>query len=220
MQALLEAGKPTGMVRIGGLAYYTNSLESGWIPTPLPGIFSAPALADYRKFIGLFSFEGQNKLHGSFYSENIEDYYHSPYELGYGRSINFNHDFIGRAALERAQHEVKRTRVTLVWDPESVKRVFGADHGYIMRHTKDRVEMNTKLVGLSLHTGYLDPYGTILSLALIDKEYAEPGTQVTVVWGEHPGPTGGNDTPDFAYLKATVQLSPFTEYARTQYRKG
>ena len=111
---------------------------------------------------------------------------------------------------------MKRTRVTLVWDPEDVKRVFGADHGYIMRHTKDRVEIESKLVGLSLHTGFLDTYGTILSLALIDKEYAQPGTEVMVVWGEHPGPTGG--TPDFSYLKATVQLSPYTEYARTQYR--
>ena len=82
--ALLKAGEASDMLQVGGLAYYTNSLESGWIPTPLPGIFSAPSLEDYRKFVGLYSFEGQNKLHGSFYSENIEDYYHSPYELGYG----------------------------------------------------------------------------------------------------------------------------------------
>ena len=203
-QALFNAGEPLGMVQVGGLAYYTNSLESGWIPTPLPGIYTSPDLADYRKFVG------------SFYSENIEDYYVSPYELGYGRSISFNHEFIGRAALELAKQDVKRTRVTLVWDPKDVERVFGANHGYIMAHTLDRVEIGGKMVGLSMHTGFLEPYGTILSLALVENACATPGTEVTVVWGTHPGPSGGK--ADFAYLKAVVQPSPYTEYARTQYR--
>lgn len=60
----------------------------------------------------------------------------------------------------------------------------------------------------------------ILSLALIDAEYAAPGTELTFVWGEHPGP--GND-PDgdfgFQRLKATVAPSPYNEHARTEYRK-
>lgn len=216
-EALFKAGDAAGMIHVGGLAYYTNSLESGWIPTPLPAIYTSPALADYRKFVSLFSFEGQLPIKGSFYSENIEDYYVSPWELGYGRSIHFNHEFIGSEALKRGQETVRRTRVTLVWDPDDVKRVFGRDHGYIMAHSQDRVEIDNKMIGMAMHTGFLAPYGTVLSLALINKEQAAPGTEVTLVWGTHPGHTS-SAAPNFSYIKATVQPSPYTEYARTQYR--
>ena len=34
-------------------------------------------------------------------SNNIEDYYMTPYELGYGPFVKFDHDFIGREALEK-----------------------------------------------------------------------------------------------------------------------
>ncbi len=35
--AILEAGKEFGIVPVGARAYATNTLESGWIPSPLPG---------------------------------------------------------------------------------------------------------------------------------------------------------------------------------------
>ena len=38
MAALLEAGRKHGMVQVGGRAYHTNALESGWLPRPLPAI--------------------------------------------------------------------------------------------------------------------------------------------------------------------------------------
>ena len=41
----------------------------------------------------------------------------APYELGYGRSISFSHDFIGRDALLKAEDTVRRTKVTPVFDP-------------------------------------------------------------------------------------------------------
>ena len=37
------------------------------------------------------------------------------------------------------------------------------------------------LAGLTYQTATIDPAGTILSLALVGKQYAEPGTEVTVV---------------------------------------
>lgn len=214
--ALLKAGEPSGIVRVGGMAYFTNALESGWIPQPLPGIYTSPALEDYRRYLGLFSFEGKFPIKGSYFSENIEDYYISPWELGYGRSISFNHDFIGREALEREQETFKRTRVTLVWNPEDVDRIFGADHGYIRDNVRNRVEIGSKMVGIEMLQAFLDPYGTILSLALLDKEHSTPGTEVNVVIGDHPAFSGG--APNFSYVKATVQPSPYTEYARKQYR--
>jgi vanillate/3-O-methylgallate O-demethylase len=217
--ALLAAGEPSGMVQVGGLAYYTNGIESGWIPTPTPGIYSDPDLEEYRRFCSLFSYEGQKPIHGSFFSENIEDYYISPYELGYGRSISFNHDFIGREALEKAKDNVPRTRVTLVFNPDDVRKILGEDPGYVLRYARDRVEAGGKLVGLSMYTAFFPEHGTILSLGLVDKAHATPGTEVTIAWGDHPGPgTPPEAHLDFPRIRATVEASPYDQFARSGYR--
>lgn len=220
-ERLLQAGEASGMIHVGGLAYSTNGIESGWIPTPTVGIFSAPELADYRRTISLYSYEGQKPLHGSYFSENIEDYYTSPYELGYGKSIAFNHDFIGRDALLRQKDEVLRTKVTLVLNPDDVHKVFGQKPGFTLSYGRYRVEMGSTLVGMTFYTGYIAPEGTMLSLALIDKRYAEPGTAVTLVWGEHPGSgTAPEADLGFTRIRATVQPSPYNEHARKEYRRG
>jgi glycine cleavage system aminomethyltransferase T len=91
----------------------------------VPAIYTDPDLLDYRKYLPLFGIEGKRPLNGSFFSEDIEDYYCTPYELGYGRSIFFNHDFIGRAALEKAKENVRRTKVTLLFDPRTCARSSG-----------------------------------------------------------------------------------------------
>jgi hypothetical protein len=44
-------------------------------------------------------------LGGSFYSNSIDDYYLTPYDLGYGAFVKFDHDFIGREALEKKSKE-------------------------------------------------------------------------------------------------------------------
>ncbi|MCV5276806.1 hypothetical protein OFC49_39360, partial [Escherichia coli] len=64
-------------------------------------------------------------LGGSYYSERIEDYYFTPYELGYGRFVKFDHDFVGREALEEMAEGPHRRKVTLVWEGEDVARAFG-----------------------------------------------------------------------------------------------
>ncbi len=217
--AILKAGEAFGLVHVGGKAYYTNGIESGWVPTPTPAVFTDPDLADYREWLSLFSYEGQKPLHGSFYSDNIEDYYVSPFELGYGKSIAFNHDYLGREALERTKDSYPRRKRTLVFDAADSARVFG-NPDYLNTYGRYRLEANGKPVGMSFQTGLIGPLNRILSLALIDVEYAAPGTELTFVWGEHPGP--GND-PDgdfgFRRLKATVAPSPYNEHARTEYRK-
>jgi len=229
-EALMSAGEPLGLVHVGGFAYASASVESGWIPSPIPAIYTDPDLLDYRKYLPLFGIEGQRPLNGSFFSENIEDYYCSPYELGYGRSISFNHDFIGRAALQKAKDNVRRAKVTLVFDAGDVHKVIGADPGFQLTYARHRVEAgpgragpgqaSPGLAGLTYQTASIDPVGTILSLALIDKQYAEPGTEVTVVWGEHPGPgTSADADLGFPCIRATVAPAPFDEHARTKYRR-
>ena len=223
--ALLTAGKEFGLVQIGGLAYATNGIESGWIPTPTPGIYVAPELADYRRWLSLFSFEGQKPLHGTFVSENIADYYVSPYELGYGKSISFNHDFIGRKALEESKDRVARTKVTLVFNSDDVRNIFGSNPDYTLSYARYRIESGARPAGMTFYCAYIYPQGTILGLALIENSYAAPGTELAVLWGESPGPGGGATAAGagagsgYHRIRATVQPAPYNEFARTQYRK-
>ncbi|MCX4976909.1 aminomethyl transferase family protein [Streptomyces sp. NBC_00620] len=220
-EALLRAGEPLGLVQVGAFAYATPSVESGWIPSPVPGIYTDPDLLDYRKHIALYGVEGQRPLGGSFFSENIEDYYCSPYELGYGKMISFNHDFIGRDALQKAKDNVSRKKVTLMFNTDDARKALGDDPGFVLSYSRNRVESGSALVGMTCQTASLDPVGTILSLTLIDKEYAEPGTEVSVVWGEHPGPGTAPDADlGFPRIRATVQPAPFNQHARTLYRRN
>ncbi|MDT0143197.1 aminomethyl transferase family protein [Microbacterium sp. PRC9] len=218
-EALTAAGEEFGISLVGALSYATNGIESGWIPTPTPAIYTDPSLADYRQRLGLFTYEGQNPLYGSFYSDRIEDYYTSPWELGYGRSISFNHDFIGRDALQAAKDQVHRTKVTLELDADDV-RALGADDAYLNNYGRQRIEAGDELVGTTFQAARIAPLGRVLALSLVETAHAAPGTQVEVVWGDHPG--HGTD-PDadlgFPRIRATVQPAPYDEYARTTYRK-
>ena len=223
-EAFLRAGEPLGLVQVGALAYTTPSVESGWIPAPVPGIYSDPELAEYRTWLPLYGIEGKRPLNGSFFSENIEDFYVSPYELGYGKMIHFGHDFYGRDALLTAKEdESLRKKVTLVFDPDDVRRVLGGgeDAGFVLSYARHRVETASGLVGVTMQTASIDPVGTALSQALIDSAHAEPGTEVTVVWGEHPG-RGTDPGADLGFprIRATVRPSPFDRYARTEYRRN
>src|SRR5437899_1409867 len=122
--AILEAGREFGIVPCGSRAYPSNTLESGWIPSPLPAIYTGDKLKAYREWLPAASYEATGSIGGSFVSNNIEDYYMTPYELGYGPFVKFDHDFIGREALEKIANKPQRKKVTLAWNSEDVRKVF------------------------------------------------------------------------------------------------
>lgn len=226
--ALMSAGDGLGLLHVGALSYPTAGLESGWIPSPLPAIYTAPELTDYRRQVSLFSYEGQNALHGSFFSPRIEDYYVSPFELGYGRSLHFGHDFIGRDALLAAREGPLRTKVTLVFDPSVLREMlapsqFGAEGGddFLLSYARYRIESGSALAGTTYYAGSVEPVGAgaVLALGLVDPEFATPGSEVTVVWGEHPG---GDPAAAFEVVRvpALVQPAPYDQFARSQYRSN
>src|ERR1700679_3654349 len=91
--AIVEAGRDFGLCEVGARAYATNTLESGWIPSPLPAVSTGERMKAYRQWLPATSYEGTGSIGGSFESDNIEDYYMSPYALGYGPLVKFDHDF-------------------------------------------------------------------------------------------------------------------------------
>jgi vanillate/3-O-methylgallate O-demethylase len=236
--ALLEAGKKHGMVQVGGRAYLTNTLESGWLPRPLPAFYSGKGTAGFRKWLPANDIDAKVSLGGSFYSENIDDYYFTPFDVGYGRILKLDHDFIGRSALEKmmASGEASaRKKVTLKWNAEDTAKCWasmfepgpGAKFinlpiAHYATYHYDRVESASgAALGRSLHTGYSSNYRSMLSLAVIDASAAQPGTEVTVVWGE-PKPSSKIQVEDHVQFKirATVHPAPIDDTARTVYRKN
>jgi vanillate/3-O-methylgallate O-demethylase len=122
--AILAAGQEYGIRRVGARTYPTSCLESGWIPSPLPAVYVGEELKPYRQWLGGTSYEAMASLGGSFYSNDITDYYLTPYDLGYGPFVRFDHEFIGREALEKMAGHQKRKKVTLVWNGDDVAHVF------------------------------------------------------------------------------------------------
>jgi vanillate/3-O-methylgallate O-demethylase len=231
--AILEAGRDLGIRQVGARTYPTSCLESGWIPSPLPAVYTGDRLKDYRRWLGDKSYEAMASLGGSFTSDNIEDYYLTPYDLGYGPFVKFDHDFIGREALETMAANPPRQKVTLVWNGDDVAKVFGSlfdGGGDISKYIDlplanyatlpyDKVVKNGRTVGLSTYTGYIYNERAMISLAMVDKDVAH-GTEVTLVWGE---PSRGTSKPTVerhgqAEIRATVAPVPISQVAREAYR--
>ena len=89
-------------------------------------------------------------------------------------------------------------------------------------HPFDCVLADGGTVGLSTWIGYSWNEGRMLTLAMVDEAYAEPGTEVTLLWGE---PDGGTRKPTVerhvqTEIKAVVSPVPYSEVARDAYAES
>ncbi len=232
--AILEAGKEFGLRQVGSRVYATNTLESGWIPCPLPAVFTGDLLRPYREWLPGNGYEATGSLGGSFASDRIEDYYLTPHDLGYGSFVKFDHDFVGREALERMGDRPPRRKVTLAWNGNDVAAAMrtlfepGDPVKYIdlplsnyATWPYDRVLLDGRTVGVSTFSGYSANERRMLSLAIVDQD-VPIGAEVTLIWGEEGG---GSPRPVVerhrqAEIRATVSHCPYAEVARTGYAEG
>jgi vanillate/3-O-methylgallate O-demethylase len=220
--AILEAGKEFGIVAVGSRAYATNTLESGWIPSPVPAIYTGDKLKAYREWLPLTSYEANAALGGSFVSKNIEDYYTSPYELGYNTFTKFDHDFIGSDALKAMEGKNKRKKVTFAWENKDVERIWasqlapeGQNYKFIdlplsnyASSSYDAVMNGGKLAGASMFSGYSYNERKMLSLGWVEEEFSKPGTELTLVWGEENGGTKKTTVERHKQTEVKVIVSP------------
>jgi vanillate/3-O-methylgallate O-demethylase len=235
-QAIVDAGEDLGLHQVGARAYATNTLESGWIPSPLPAIYTGDELKAYREWLPANGYEATGAIGGSFASSNIEDYYLNPYELGYGPFVKFDHDFIGRAALEKIDPAAQRKKVTLAWNREDLSKIFASMMepegenfkyfdlplaNYASSNYDKVVDAGGQTVGLSMFTGYSFNERTGLSLATVDPEI-KVGTELRVVWGEENGGTRKTTVERHKQTEVRVIVSPtpYSEVAREQYEGG
>ncbi|QYN18649.1 aminomethyl transferase family protein [Amycolatopsis sp. DSM 110486] len=235
-ETILEAGREFGLEPAGARAYSCNTMESGWIPSPLPAIYTGEQLRPYREWLGAESYEATNALAGSFVSDRIEDYYLNPWELGYGSFVKFDHDFIGRDALAAIDPQSQRRKVTLAWNAEDVGTLLTSpvdpdgpgyqffdlpNANYGSSNFDSVLDADGNRIGLSLFTGYSANERAALSLATVNPD-VPLGAEVRVVWGE---PDGGSrkttvQPHEQFSVRAIVSPAPYSAMARESYHPG
>jgi len=228
IDALMEAGAEYDIRMVGAKAYSSSPLESGWVPTPFPAIWDDD-FAEYRAWLPAAR---AGSIGGSLYSTDVHDYQFTPFDLGLGKSVKFDHDFHGREALEKIAAAPARRKVTLLWNPEDVADVVKsqiepgtpakfldfpkARYGF---YQMDVVEQGGKQVGISTDAGYIAYDQLYMSLATVDNA-VEEGSVVEVVWGENPISRKPQVDQNHRQVKirATVAPAPYHDYARSVYR--
>jgi vanillate/3-O-methylgallate O-demethylase len=234
--AILEAGREVGIVAVGSRTYASNTLESGWIPSPLPAVYTGEKMRKYREWLPAGGYEGTGSIGGSFVSERIDDYYLTPFELGYGPFVKFDHDFIGRDALETMQKEGRpqRKKVTFEWNGEDLGRVFASlllddepckffdlPIANYASSSYDAVTADGKTVGFSMFTGYSHNERCGLSLGVVDA-HINVGDVLTLIWGEENGGTSKPTVERHKQCEVRVKVAavPYSRDAREAYHQG
>ena len=231
LQAARDAG--VNLVQCGSRAYSTNTLESGWIPSPLPGIYTGDGmLADYRDWLGADSYEAAGSIGGSLASDNIEDYYTTPFELGYDFYIGWKKpDFIGKAALAAMKGSPRnRKKVTFEWNRDDVLACIatafepGTPAKWIdfpvsnyASSSADAIQRDGQTVGISMFAGFSWNERAVLSLGVV-AQGVQVGDILTLLWGE-PEPTGKTSTEPHRQVPIRVRVAPtpYAAEARTTY---
>jgi len=223
--AVIAAAKKFGGVQYGGRGGLTQEAESGFLQVMtdlLPGICSqSPRDVEFRQYMEQYApgiWEFMMKKRGSFDYDDPSALYRSPIEMGEGFMVKFDHDFIGREALEKEAANPKRVCRTLVWNPEDVIDIYASlfqhdrepyqlidiPHFSVSYIYSDKVlDREGRIIGFTTRNMYSPWYRCYICTTCIDKEYAEIGTEVTVVYGE-PG-------KQQKHVRATVAPMRFKE---------
>jgi vanillate/3-O-methylgallate O-demethylase len=222
---LMHAGQPFGITKLGRMAYGMNHTESGFPQQYMH--FLAPLQED----LGFMACQGEQArrrprplLTGSM-GEDPRPRYRNPIEVGWGRTVELDHDFVGRAALEREIASPRLQMVTLEWNSEDVLDVHASQfrpgepfepmewsHPSQLRgrpHSHaDQVLHEGKLVGVSSGRIYSYTHRQMISLCSIDTKHGALGARVTILWGE-PGARQKE-------IRATVARFPYLTEERNE----
>ncbi|HLR20841.1 MAG TPA: hypothetical protein VK087_02430 [Tissierellaceae bacterium] len=220
---IVEAGSNYGIEKLGWLAYQCNHTENGFpqIGQHFPYPFDEePEFLEYQKNHGFIFDPLSFPVLGSL-SDNIHDYYRNPFELGWGHMVKFDHDFNGKDALEKIANSNHREIVTLVWNKEDIIDIFASNfnneekpykqfvfpfdqNANSFGNSQDKVlNSQGEIVGASMQPIFTDYYKDVISLCVINPEYLDIGTELTVVWG--------NKDDRMKNIRSTVARYPYLD---------
>lgn len=217
LEAILTAGEDFGMRRGGAITYGSTIIEGGWIGAVVPAIYTAESLRQYREWLPDTALENLGLFfNGSYQPNSVEDYYSTPWELGYGHMIKFDHDFIGRDALEKMAEADNGHKVWLEWNTEDTERAI--IDGELGRpeaprpltspvvNARDAVVVGDRVVGSGIFHGYTVNVGKWLSVGTVGPEVRD-GDQVEIIWGDADGGASNPFVPKHVQRKIRARVS-------------
>ena len=219
--ALLKAGAAFGIKRLGQRAYMLNHTEDGFPQAYYHFPYPWGEDQGLVRFMGGQTDRMWSDLRGSM-GKDLKPRYRNPVELGWDKMIKFDHDFVGRAALEREIAHPRRKMVTLVWNVDDILDVHASQYRPGAPFTPmdepnnapgtglfaDKVLKNGQVVGVSSGRAYSYNYRQMLSLCSIDVDAGDLGEEVVVVWGDE-----GSAQKE---IRATVSRFPYLDENRNQ----
>jgi len=233
------SGEKFGARKLGMRAYSLfNHTEAGFpnihLHYPMPWLESGEEMAKYIYANPQLSWQQINrKLVGSV-GDDLETRFVTPYDVGWGFLVKYDHEFTGRKALEELAKNPKRTVVTLEWNADDVGAVFATmlrpgeepcedisrdtECDYVTNAFRgefsfraDKVLHDDKVIGFSSGRIISYYYNSMISLGFIDPAYAKEGTELTLVWG----------TPGTRQMKIHAKVAKFpynSEFVRNENR--
>lgn len=195
--AIYQAGKPMGMKRMGWKDYTVNHTFGGF---PQITVNFEVSLYQYPEFCASAPFPLVCK--GSVDPADIRARFRTPLECDWAWMAKFDHEFVGREALEKEMADPKRKLVTLEFCSEDLADVYRsqftdepckymdmpcADPQPAGGHQDYVTNAGGKVIGYSADPTYSSHFRTMISQAVIDISEAEEGREVLVQWGDFGG---------------------------------
>lgn len=225
--SILRAGESYGIVKIGWLAWQMHHTAGGF---PQSFVHFPMPWGEDKGFMAFMHMPPEIDRLPAIYAgsmgPDVELRYRNPVELGWTNAVKFDHDFVGRAALENEVANPRRKMVTLEWNADDVVDVYASqfeqgesymwmDPLHIGQHYgqnilyADQVLRDGKVVGVSSGRQYSYYRRAMLSLCSIDVEHGELGNETTVLWG-NPGTRQKE-------IRATVARFPYLTEGRNEH---
>ena len=219
--AVVRAGADLGIQRLGWRTYMVNHVEGGFPQLAWTFMFAANEDPGYARFAPAHDVV---KVSGSVDPADMHARYRTPVDLGWHRAARFDHDFIGRGALEAEVADPKRTIVTLRWNPEDVIDIYASllrpgeeyktldlpthPHSRGVHAHADHVLKDGAPVGVSSGTVYSYYYREVISHGVVDIGAADVGTELIIRWGDFGG--------KIKDVRATVARYPYLDLERNE----
>lgn len=189
-----QLGKPMGLKRMGWQNYTVNHTFGGF---PQMTVNFELSLYQYPEFCASAPF--LMKCTGSVDPADIKARFRTPVECDWAWMAKFDHEFVGREALEKEMAAPKRKIVTLEFNADDLADVYrsqftdepfkymdmpcaepqpcGGHQDYVTDHAGN-------IIGLSAVPTYSSYFHTMISHAVLDLDQIEEGKEVLVQWGD------------------------------------
>ncbi len=209
--AIYQIGKPMGMKRMGWQNYTVNHTFGGF---PQMTVNFELSLYQSPEFCASAPF--QMHCTGSVDPADIRARFRSVPECDWEWMAKFDHEFVGREALEAELANPKRKVVTLKFNPEDQADVYRSQftdepYKYMAMpcaepqpcggHQDYVTDKDGNVIGISAVPTYSSHFKTTIAHAIIDVDKIEQGKEVLVQWGDY-----GKRIKN---LRATIEKFPY-----------